>query len=65
MINYIFGLVNRAEFEAVMEEVKVEEIKPQPVISEPNPEPKLEPKTEVKEKVIRKVKKSKKKRGGR
>ena len=51
IINYIFSLPNR-EFEAVMEEVK-----PQPIIPEPQ--------EEIKEKIIKKVAKPKKKKGGR
>ncbi len=47
VINYIFSLPNRAEFEAVMEEIK-----PQPIISGP--------KARVKEKIIKKTIKSKK-----
>ncbi len=56
VINYIFSLPNRAEFEAVMEETK-----PLPIA----PEIKEEPKAEVKEKIIKKIVKSKKKKGGR
>jgi len=36
VVNYIFSLPNRAEFEAVMEETKQ-----QPIISEPKEEPKI------------------------
>jgi len=48
VINYIFSLPNRAEFEVVMEEIK-----PQPIISEPKAEV-------VKKKIIKKTIKSKK-----
>ena len=57
VINYIFSLPNRAEFEAVMEELKVKVETSLPIITEP--------KVEVKKPIIKKIKKSKKKRGGR
>ena len=57
VINYIFSLPNRAEFEAVMEEPKVKVETSLPIITEP--------KVEVKKPIIKKIKKSKKKRGGR
>jgi len=53
IINYIFSLPNRAEFEVVMEEV--------------NPQPQIIPKPieEPKEKIVKKTIKSKKKKGGK